>query len=222
MADANHSDRGAGSAAGDALGRLRAQVLARWRAFPEARRDALDALLADALAHAAAADPEVLTVMDPVARPQRLRLATVVAEADLDSFYHNEWAELAVSHDGRLFLVYRRATAGTTRSRGRRRPRSRRRSCRRCRTCSRPRCSRATVRKADTMRPGDIRSPAPDHAPVTPSTVRADGSNDATAWGTGGMCPAGFRRSEPRALRRPRHSRHGPAVRTMRRGGPAV
>ena len=100
------------SAAGDALARLRAQVLARWRTFPDARRSELDALLADALAHAAAADPEVLTVMDPVARPQRLRLATVVAEADLDSFYHNEWAELAVSHDGRLFLVYRRRDGG--------------------------------------------------------------------------------------------------------------
>ncbi len=112
MEDADHSDRDAGSAAGDALGRLRAQVLARWRAFPEARRGALDTLLADALAHASAADPEVLTVMDPVARPQRLRLATVVAEADLDSFYHNEWAELAVSHDGRLFLVYRRRDGG--------------------------------------------------------------------------------------------------------------
>jgi len=61
---------------------------------------------------AAAAPPEVLTVMDPATRPQRLRLATVVAEADLDSFYHNEWAELAVSHDGRLFLVYRRRDGG--------------------------------------------------------------------------------------------------------------
>ena len=120
MANADHSDRGGGSgsgadsggAGGEVLERLRAQVLARWRAFPEARREELDALLAGALARAAAADPEVLTVMDPVARPQRLRLATVVAEADLDSFYHNEWAELAVSHDGRLFLVYRRRDGG--------------------------------------------------------------------------------------------------------------
>ena len=118
MADADHSDRdagsggGSGSAVGDALARLRAQVLARWGAFPEARREELDALLTVALERAAAAEPEVLTVMDPVARPQRLRLATVVAEADLDSFYHNEWAELAVSHDGRLFLVYRRRDGG--------------------------------------------------------------------------------------------------------------
>ena len=99
-------------AAGGALARLRAQVLARWRAFPDARSEELDALLAGALARAAAADPEVLTVMDPTSRPQRLRLTTVVAEADLDSFYHNEWAELAASHDGRLFLVYRRRDGG--------------------------------------------------------------------------------------------------------------
>ena len=119
MADADPSDRdagsggdGPGSAGGDALARLRAQVLARWGAFPEARREELDALLTVALERAAAAEPEVLTVMDPVARPQRLRLATVVAEADLDSFYHNEWAELAISHDGRLFLVYRRRDGG--------------------------------------------------------------------------------------------------------------
>ena len=116
MADADPSDRdagsGGGSAGGDALARLRAQALARWRAFPEARREELDALLTVALERAAAAEPEVLTVMDPVARPQRLRLATVVAEADLDSFYHNEWAELAISHDGRLFLVYRRRDGG--------------------------------------------------------------------------------------------------------------
>ena len=112
MADANHSDRSTRSAAGDALARLRGQVLARWSAFPGTLRDELDMLLADALERAAAADPEVLTVMDPASRPQRLRLATVVAEADLDSFYHNEWAELAVSHDGRLFLVYRRRDGG--------------------------------------------------------------------------------------------------------------
>ena len=112
MADANHSDRGAGYVPGDALARLRGQVLARWSAFPDALRDKLDALLADALERASAAAPEVLTVMDPASRPQRLRLATVVAEADLDSFYHNEWAELAISHDGRLFLVYRRRDGG--------------------------------------------------------------------------------------------------------------
>ena len=112
MAETGNSDSGVRGDAGDALTRLRAQVLARWNAFPDPLRDELDALLAGALAEAAAADAEILTVMDPASRPQRLRLATVVAEADLDSFYHNEWAELAISHDGRLFLVYRRRDGG--------------------------------------------------------------------------------------------------------------
>ena len=112
MADENHSGEGAGTDTGEALARLRAQVLVRWSSFPDSLGSKLDALLAGALEEAAAAPPEVLTVMDPASRPQRLRLATVVAEADLDSFYHNEWAELAVSHDGRLFLVYRRRDGG--------------------------------------------------------------------------------------------------------------
>ena len=112
MVDSNQLDPDAPGVAGDALARLRAQVLARWSAFPDPLRSELDSLLADALGRAAAAAPEVLTVMDPATRPQRLRLATVVAEADLDSFYHNEWAELAISHDGRLFLVYRRRDGG--------------------------------------------------------------------------------------------------------------
>ena len=112
MAETGNSDAGVRGDAGDALARLRDQVLARWRAFPDALRGELDALLAGALAEAAAAPPEILTVMDPASRPQRLRLATVVEGADLDSFYHNEWAELAISHDGRLFLVYRRRDGG--------------------------------------------------------------------------------------------------------------
>ena len=112
MAEADQFDSDPGDIAGDALARLRAQVLSRWSAFPDTLRGKLDALLCDALEQAAAAEPEVLTVMDPASRPQRLRLATVVAEADLDSFYHNEWAELAISHDGRLFLVYRRRDGG--------------------------------------------------------------------------------------------------------------
>ena len=112
MAEENHSEPDARGSAGDALARLRAQVLARWDVFPDRLRGELDALLAEALESATAAAPEVLTVMDPASRPQRLRLATVVAEADLDSFYHNEWAELAISHDGRLFLVYRRRDGG--------------------------------------------------------------------------------------------------------------
>ena len=112
MADAHQSGQTAQDTAGDALARLRGQILVRWHAFPAEQSSRLDALLADALARAAQAEPEVLTVMDPASRPQRLRLATVVAKADLDSFYHNEWAELAISHHGRLFLVYRRRDGG--------------------------------------------------------------------------------------------------------------
>ena len=112
MSDASRSDHRATSSGGDPLARLRAQILMRWSAFPEAQSGELDTLLTDALERAATAEPEVLTVMDPTSRPQRLRLATVVEAADLDSFYHNEWAELAISHDGRLFLVYRRRDGG--------------------------------------------------------------------------------------------------------------
>ena len=112
MSDATKSDRSVQPAAGEPLARLRAQILVRWNTFPAARSGELDALLTDALERAAAAVPEILTVMDPASRPQRLRLATVVEAADLDSFYHNEWAELAISHDGRLFLVYRRRDGG--------------------------------------------------------------------------------------------------------------
>ncbi|MCB1743508.1 MAG: hypothetical protein KDK91_24235 [Gammaproteobacteria bacterium] len=99
-------------AATQPLARLRAQLLARWRQFPQAQSAALDALLGEALQRAAQADPVVMTVMDPVSRPQRLRLATLVGGADLDSFYHNEWAELAISADGRCFLVWRRRDGG--------------------------------------------------------------------------------------------------------------
>ena len=112
MTGEGQSEERIDGAAGDALERLRAQLLGRWISFPDALDSELDALLGDALRRAAAAAPEVLTVMDPASRPQRLRLATVVAGADLDSFYHNEWAELAISHDGRLFLVYRRRDGG--------------------------------------------------------------------------------------------------------------
>ncbi len=94
------------------LGRLRRQLLAHREAFPTNRTAELDTLLTDALARAEAAEPEALTVMSPVSRMQRLRLATLVSDADLDSFYHNEWAELAVSSAGRCYLVYRRRDGG--------------------------------------------------------------------------------------------------------------
>lgn len=96
----------------EALARLRSQLLSRWNEFPAERRADLDALLTKALVRADAADPEIITVIDPSARPQRLRLAVIVDRVDLDSFYHNEWAELAISQDGRCFLVYRRRDGG--------------------------------------------------------------------------------------------------------------
>ena len=46
MAETGNSDAGVRGDAGDALTRLRTQVLARWNAFPDALRDELDALLA--------------------------------------------------------------------------------------------------------------------------------------------------------------------------------
>ena len=55
--------------------RAKEQLLVRWRAFPAPAMEALDRLLDEALARAGEAEPEVLTVMNPVSRPMRLRLA---------------------------------------------------------------------------------------------------------------------------------------------------
>jgi hypothetical protein len=112
MSEAKSSEQSPEGVVEGPLARLRSQILSRWTEFPAAHRGELDALLTDALGRAGAAEPEILTVMDPAARPQRLRLASVVDDVDLDSFYHNEWAELAISHDGRCFLVYRRRDGG--------------------------------------------------------------------------------------------------------------
>lgn len=91
-----------------ALGRLRDQLLRRWREFPAEKSHALDLELENALQRAAAADPEVITVMNPVSRPLTRRLATLVTDGGLDTMYRQEWAELAVSDDGCCYLVYRR------------------------------------------------------------------------------------------------------------------
>jgi hypothetical protein len=93
-----------------ALDRLCQQLLAGWRDFPEV--DDLRDLLGAALMAAAEEQPETITVMNPVSRPMTLRLHALVSDADLDSFYHQEWAELAVSATGRCFLVYRRSDGG--------------------------------------------------------------------------------------------------------------
>ena len=92
--------------------RAKEQLLARWRAFPAPAMEALDRLLDAALARAGEAEPELLTVMNPVSRPMRLRLAPIAADADLDRMYHRASAELSVSADGRCYLVYRQRDGG--------------------------------------------------------------------------------------------------------------
>ena len=102
------------SAPDEPLPRARAkeQLLVRWRAFPAPAMEALDRLLDEALARAGTAEPELLTVMNPVSRPMRLRLAPIAADADLDRMYHRASAELSVSADGRCYLVYRQLDGG--------------------------------------------------------------------------------------------------------------
>ena len=90
------------------LERLRVQCVGEDCALAPDQLAALDDLLSDAIRRADAAEVEVLTVMNPVSRPQRLQLATIVSDAGLDTMYRQEWAELSASHDGRCFLVYRR------------------------------------------------------------------------------------------------------------------
>ena len=108
-------ERASGSAAPDepiARARAKEQLLVRWRAFPAPAMEALDRLLDEALARAGKAEPEVLTVMNPVSRPMRLRLVPIAADADLDRMYHRASAELSVNVDGRCYLVYRQLDGG--------------------------------------------------------------------------------------------------------------
>ena len=111
MTSADQDDPG-GRSGSTPLERVRSQILERWREFPPERSEELDELLAAALARASAAEPELLTVMNPTSRPLRLRLAVLVGEAELDSFYGQEWAEFAVSDRGCCYLVYRRRDGG--------------------------------------------------------------------------------------------------------------
>ena len=108
-------DRPAGAPApGEPPARARAkeQLLVRWQAFPDSSMEALDRLLDEAIARAGQAEPELLTVMNPVSRPMRLRLAPIAADADLDRMYHRASAELSISADGRCYLVYRQLDGG--------------------------------------------------------------------------------------------------------------
>ena len=90
------------------LGRLRAQFLARWNDFPSDASTQLDGLLSAGLLEAEKAQPEIITVMNPVSRPQRLALGVLATDIGLDRMYRREWAELSVSTAGRCYLVYRR------------------------------------------------------------------------------------------------------------------
>ena len=94
------------------LARLRAQLVQDDSVVEEGDDAALDALLIGALVEAAAAAPELMTVSSPVSRPQRLKLSVLVSDEGLDSMYGKERAELAVSHDGVCYPVYRRSDGG--------------------------------------------------------------------------------------------------------------
>ena len=112
MSEADAKETEAAGAASSPIERARAQLLARWRHFPDPEDHALRELLGDALDRAAEAEPEILTVMNPVSRPLRLRLAVLVSDAGLDHLYRQEWAELSLNHDGVCYLVYRRGDGG--------------------------------------------------------------------------------------------------------------
>ena len=94
------------------VARLREQLIINWSDFPQDLSDELDALLVEALTRAADAPAETITLMNPVTRPVRKQLAILAGDGDLDSFYHQEWAELSISADGECYLVYRRRDGG--------------------------------------------------------------------------------------------------------------
>ena len=100
------------SAPSTPIERARAQLLARWHDFPEDDDAELRALLEAGVERAAEAEPEIMTVMNPVSRPMRLRLGVLVSDAGLDRMYRQEWAELSVDRKGRCYLVYRRGDGG--------------------------------------------------------------------------------------------------------------
>ncbi len=95
---------------GDPLQTLLSQVLQRWqdRPYPTALREALESELRGALAEAAAAPPEIIDIATTTARPGRLQLAVLTADADIDTMYALESVELAASANGVLYVVYRR------------------------------------------------------------------------------------------------------------------
>ena len=111
MSEDHAKERGSGTPS-TPTERARAQLLARWRHFPEADDAELRALLESAIARAEESEPELMTVMNPVSRPMRLRLGVLVSDAGLDRMYRQEWGELSVDRNGRCYLVYRRGDGG--------------------------------------------------------------------------------------------------------------
>ena len=86
---------------------LLSTLTSRWSAFPEEFSGELATLLSDALAQATSAKPEVITVAGTTTRPQVLRFAHL-ATASSDDWYAQDWTELSCSHDGHLYVCYRR------------------------------------------------------------------------------------------------------------------
>ncbi|MGI9333065.1 MAG: hypothetical protein ACR2RL_07895 [Gammaproteobacteria bacterium] len=97
---------------GDVLTLLEERVLSRRTSFPAALESALRTELAAALEQARGSEPVTMTVMNPVSRPMTLKLGVLVTDTDLDTMYAQDWAELAVSDTGSLYLVYRLRNGG--------------------------------------------------------------------------------------------------------------
>lgn len=102
------ADDAAGDATDTRLDGLLSALCLRWSAVPEALSAELRPLLAEALAAADAAEAEVIPVMNPTLRPQRLRLHVLAADRSQDAMYQQEWCELSVASKGGCYLVYRR------------------------------------------------------------------------------------------------------------------
>ena len=94
-----------------ALKRLRRQLVLN-SAISDEQSAALDDLLLTALKEAGETEEQTLTVMNPVSRPQQLRLAVIAEDRQLDTMYGKEFAQLAISEDGVCYLVYRRSDGG--------------------------------------------------------------------------------------------------------------
>ena len=95
---------------GEAVARLRSQLVVGWESFPAV--DELDATLGKAFQAARVAAPQMITVTSPTSRLVRRRFAPLGEVGSLDSFYHGESAELCVADDGVCYLVYKRSDGG--------------------------------------------------------------------------------------------------------------